>query len=82
MGILHQHMYFPVAAIHVFRPIHPEGSELPNIVPTQMPTPVRNSRPPLLATPPGFPSQLMQTKARSETGTCTCTSVTCLCTCT
>ncbi len=41
------------------------------MVPTQMPTPVRNSRPPLLATPPGFPSQLMQggiTKSRSVTG--------------
>ena len=38
----------------MFRPIHPEGLDLQNVVQTQIPTPLRNSRPPLLATPPGF----------------------------
>lgn len=38
-----------------FRPIqqHPEGDSSSNI-PTLVPTPLRNSRPPLLETPPGF----------------------------
>ena len=38
----------------MFRPIHPEGLDLQNVVQTQIPTPLRNNRPPLLATPPGF----------------------------
>ena len=40
---------------NAFRPIHPEGTDMQNVVPTQVPTPLRNNRPPLLATPPGFP---------------------------
>ena len=64
----------PLILSAVFRPIHPEGLDLQNSVPTQVPTPLRNNRPPLLATPPGFPpTQLMQgpmSKSWPETGEC------------
>ena len=49
-----------IAAVS-FRPIQPEITHVQNIVPTKVPTPIRNNRPPLLATPPGFPSAQLLT---------------------
>ena len=57
---MYRSFHFPIAGgvySAAFRPIqqHPEGvGDSSNNIPTLVPTPLRNARPPLLETPPGF----------------------------